>query len=95
MSRLLIPSGDGDDYLCYFFKWPIGLVISKDIIKPEGLEQIELLGDGDFLRVPPTIGVWWFDEHGKQNRIVNAPDWLLSKIGLIKMMDDTAMAALG
>jgi putative DNA primase/helicase len=90
----VIPNSDGDDHLCFFFKWPVGLVSSKDSVKPKGLEQVEVLGDGNCLRLPPTIGRWWLNEHDKPRRIVDAPDWLLGSFGLQKMMDETAKAAL-
>jgi hypothetical protein len=73
---------------------PNVIVINDD--QPE-IEEIEVLGDGDQLLLPPTIGNWWNGENGcsREHDIGDAPRWLLVALDLMKPLPAIRIKADG
>lgn len=55
-----------------------------DLLNITEIEEIEILGDGDQLLLPPTIGMWWGEDGCREHEIGDAPTSLLVAFGLMK-----------
>jgi hypothetical protein len=91
---LLMPTSFGDGYFNFVYKWPTGKVIPKNIKIKYADGEIEILGDGDKLLLPPTIGHWCDKNLDETNVVPEIPEmeaWVQTLFGIKNQDDETTV----